>query len=226
MTGGALSSFLGYGGAIPPSYEFAMPLYAADGAALSVEALIDKMGGGWPAEFLTFWGHHAKARNKMGKHVLSQWWPAAFTLDGVRYPTAEHYMMAQKADLFGDAEMLGRIRAAETPGDAKGLGRKVRGFDQALWDASAFDIVIAGSIAKFGQNAALKSYLLGTAEKVLVEASPLDRVWGIGLAEGDLRCGNPLQWEGRNLLGFALMAARAAIAGEAGTSGKGRSASA
>jgi ribA/ribD-fused uncharacterized protein len=158
-----------------------------------------------------FWGHKAKAANTVGKHVFSQWWPAPFKVDGSRYPTAEHFMMAEKARLFGDEEMLEQIRRAETPGDAKKLGRKVRGFDQTRWEAAAFDLVTRGNVAKFGQNAELKAYLLKTGEKVLVEASPLDRIWGIGLAAGDARASDPRHWQGRNLLGFALMAARAEL---------------
>lgn len=189
-----------------------MTSFATDGMPLSVEALSAKMAEGWRPDFLMFWGHRAKADSGVGKHVFSQWWPAPFTLEGVRYPTAEHYMMAGKARLFGDEEMLGRILEAETPGEAKKLGRKVRNFEEAAWNAAAFSIVVRGNLGKFGQNERLKAYLLATGRRVLVEASPLDRIWGIGMGEANPAAKDPAQWRGKNLLGFALVAARAELA--------------
>jgi hypothetical protein len=192
--------------------------YGRDGAPLSVAALIARLEEGWTPEFLMFWGHRAKAEGAVGKHVFSQWWPAPFKVDGVRYPTAEHFMMAQKARLFGDEAMLERIRRAATPLEAKKLGRKVKDFSQEAWEENRFAFVVEANVAKFGQNAALRSYLLATGDKVLVEASPMDRIWGIGMAAGDPRAGNPREWPGSNLLGFALMATRAELARESGDS--------
>lgn len=144
----------------------------------------------------------------MGQGCLSQWWPAAFTVDGVRYPTAEHYMMAAKARLSGDAEAAGKILAAPHPGAAKALGRQVRGFDEQRWAQHRFGVVVAGNLAKFGQHPQLRDFLAGTGSRVLVEASPRDLVWGIGLAAGGERAGSPERWPGLNLLGFALMEVR------------------
>ena len=171
------------------------------------------IGSGQRVKFLYFWGHRPQRDGSIGPGCLSQWWPAEFTVDGVRYPSAEHYMMAEKARLFGDLAAVDRILAARTPAEAKNLGREVRGFDDAAWDAARFGIVVAGSTAKFGQDPALRSYLLNTGRRVLVEASPLDRVWGIGLAADDPRAADPAGWRGLNLLGFALMEARAWISG-------------
>jgi ribA/ribD-fused uncharacterized protein len=182
-----------------------------DGVPLAVAALLEKMAAGWEPGFLFFWGHRAGPGQGVGKPVLSQWWPAAFELDGVHYLTAEHFMMAGKARLFGDTERLAMILAARTPDRAKALGRMVRGFDSAAWDAAAFDIVVRGNLAKFGQNEALQRFLLATGERVLVEASPVDPVWGIGMVESDVRAADPAQWQGSNLLGFALMAVRAQL---------------
>lgn len=92
----------------------------------------------------------------------------------------------------------------------------MKNFAQAAWDAQRFDIVVRGSVAKFGQNASLRAYLLSTGEKVLVEASPVDPVWGVSLAEGDPRLQRPQEWRGLNLLGFALMKARAILRAEGG----------
>ena len=157
-----------------------------------------------------FWGHHAR-KDTVGPACLSQWWPAPFMVDGVYYPTAEHFMMAGKARLFGDTEIGERVLAARTPGEAKALGRQVRAFNQATWEEHRFDIVVAGNTAKFGQNPPLRDYLLGTGDRVLVEASPVDRIWGIGLAARDPRAFDPHHWQGLNLLGFALMRVRAVL---------------
>ncbi|MEE2041522.1 NADAR family protein [Nocardiopsis sp. CT-R113] len=164
------------------------------------------------AGFLCFWGHRPPAAGGVSASCLSQWWAAGFTVDGVAYRTAEHYMMAGKARLFGDAEAESRIIAAAHPRDAKVIGREVRGFDQEAWEAARFGIVVDGSVAKFGQNEDLGTYLLGTASRVLVEASPRDRVWGIGLGADHDHAEQPAHWRGLNLLGFALMEARSRLA--------------
>lgn len=121
-------------------------------------------------------------------------------------------MMAGKARLFGDEESVPGILAARTPAEAKKRGRLVRGFDDAAWTAARFELVVDGNVAKFGQDPALRDYLLGTRDRVLVEASPVDRVWGIGLAADDERAADPARWRGLNLLGFALMEARERLA--------------
>ena len=129
-------------------------------------------------------------------------------MDGVSYPSAEHYMMAAKARLSGDGEAAERILAAPHPGAAKALGRQVHGFDEQCWAEHRFDAVVAGNTAKFGQHPELRDFLAGTGSRVLAEASPLDRVWGIGLAADDERATSPERWPGLNLLGFALMEVR------------------
>jgi ribA/ribD-fused uncharacterized protein len=164
--------------------------------------------------YFYFWGHKPLPNGKIGRPCLSQWWGSPFTVDGVIYRTAEHWMMAHKARLFSDEETFIRIVASDDPRTAKALGREVRGFDEKVWDERRFDIVTAGSVAKFGQHPPLKDYLLGTGDQVLVEASPVDRIWGIGLAADDARARDPAQWCGLNLLGFALMEARARLTAE------------
>jgi ribA/ribD-fused uncharacterized protein len=161
-----------------------------------------------PVRYLFFWGHRPAPDGSIGRGCLSQWWPAEFTVDGVRFRSAEHYMMWRKAMLFGDVTMADRILAAHHPRNAKVLGRGVAGFDDRRWAAERFDIVVAGSLAKFGQHDDLREWLTGTGDRVLVEASPTDRVWGIGLAASDERAADPARWRGLNLLGFALMRAR------------------
>lgn len=161
-------------------------------------------------DYLLFWGHQAP-KTGVNKSCFSQWFEAEFKVDGLRYRTAEHFMMAGKARLFDDAETCDRILAARTPGEAKKLGREIHGFDEAAWVEARLDIVTQGNIEKFTQNAALGAFLLGTGHQVLVEASPVDPIWGIGLAATDPAAQDPRAWRGLNLLGFALMAARDAL---------------
>jgi len=163
---------------------------------------------GEPINMLAFWGHRAQADRSIGPGVLSQWWPQPFTVDGVRYPSAEHWMMAGKARLFDDADGLAAVLAASTPGAAKAAGRTVRGFDEQRWRAVRYDLVVAGNRAKFGQRAELADFLRRTGTKVLVEASPFDRIWGVGLARTHADVARPSRWRGLNLLGFALMDVR------------------
>ncbi len=175
------------------------------------EALAALVAGGTRPRYLMFWGHRPRPDGSVGPSCLSQWWPAPFTVDGVRYPTAEHWMMAGKARLFGDERSAAQVLAAGHPNQAKALGRQVRGFDEELWARHRWDLVVEGNVAKFGQHPALRDFLLGTGSRVLVEASPLDRVWGIGLAADDERAADPARWQGLNLLGFALMETRSRL---------------
>lgn len=177
----------------------------------SVDEAVAAEQAGRTLRYLYFWGHRPARDGGVGAGCLSQWWPVTFMEDGHTFASAEHYMMAHKAWLFGDTEAAGRILAADHPGEAKALGRAVRGFDEQVWAARRFEVVVRGSVAKFGQNPELRRYLLSTGSRVLVEASPHDRIWGIGLTAGDERAASPSTWQGLNLLGFALMAARDAL---------------
>lgn len=143
--------------------------------------------------------------------VFSQWHQSPFTLEGKRYSHAEQFMMEQKALLFGDAATAAEIMTARTPREQKALGRKVRGFDAKVWDPAARGIVFRGNWAKYTQNAELKSALLATSGTTLVEASPKDAIWGIGLAEDDPRARDRRQWLGKNWLGQVLTQVREAI---------------
>jgi ribA/ribD-fused uncharacterized protein len=180
-------------------------------AARSSEELAGAMEAEGAPKWLMFWGHQADASG-LGKGCLSQWWPSRFTVDGAGYASAEHWMMAEKASLFGDAAARERILAARTPAEAKALGRLVQGFDDAVWEAARFEIVVAGSVHKFGARDDLRAYLLGTRGRVLVEASPRDRIWGIGMSANHENAADPRKWRGTNLLGFALMEARERLA--------------
>nr|WP_189749106.1 NADAR family protein [Streptomyces tendae] len=174
----------------------------------SREALVARVRAGARIKYLCFWGHRPLPDGSIGPSCLSQWWPSPFTVDAVEYATAEHWMMAGKARLFADAEAERRVLAAAHPAGAKKAGRLVRSFDEAVWERERFRIVVEGSVHKFASDPALRAFLLGTGGRVLVEASPVDRVWGIGLAADDEAAQDPERWRGPNLLGFALMAAR------------------
>jgi len=139
---------------------------------------------------------------------LSQWLVSSFVIDGVNFPTAEHYMMAEKAKTFGDTLAYEKIMNTEHPRSAKEIGRSVQSYDDSIWAEVRYAVVVAGNIAKFTQNNHLRKSLLDTGRKTLVEASPVDTVWGIGLHEDNPKATNPLHWKGSNLLGFALMDVR------------------
>ncbi|MDU0369988.1 NADAR family protein [Hymenobacter endophyticus] len=175
-------------------------------AIRSVDDLLRHLAAGETVKYLFFWGHTSKG--SLGKEVFSQWYPAPFTLDGDTYVTAEHYMMAEKARLFQDEATRQAILQAPHPDAAKRLGRKVKGFDEPTWNAERFGVVVRGNLAKFSQHPALREFLLGTGSRVLVEASPVDSIWGIGLSQDHPQAANPAEWPGLNLLGFALMEVR------------------
>jgi ribA/ribD-fused uncharacterized protein len=172
-----------------------------------VEHLRSRFNAGETLKFIFFWGHKT-SRNEVTATCFSQWYEAPFVVDGERYPTAEHFMMAQKAALFGDLDTRAQVLRASNPGAAKALGRQVRGFDEAVWAEKRFEIVVRANEAKFSQNPQLQQFLATTGSRILVEASPVDKIWGIGLAQDDERAKDPNHWLGLNLLGFALMQVR------------------
>lgn len=170
--------------------------------------LTEKFNKGEPLKYIFFWGHSNKNGEDVGKFVFSQWYPSAFTADNIEYKTTEHWMMARKARLFGDEEIFNRILNADKPGEVKELGRQIKGFDEAKWNKEKFEIVKAGNIHKFGQDKKLRDFLVDTGDRIIVEASPTDAIWGIGLAQDSKTIENPHTWRGENLLGFALMETR------------------
>lgn len=156
--------------------------------------------------FVFFWGKSDWA---------SQWHKSPFTVDGLRYSCAEQWMMAEKARLFGDAKLRRAILATQDPQKQKKLGRRVRGFDATYWEEHREEIVYHGNLHKFRQNPELREALEGTGPQVLAEASPSDRIWGIGLSSADPRATNTKEWKGLNLLGLALMRVRETLRREA-----------
>ena len=147
--------------------------------------------------FMFFWGGE-----------FSQWYPSNFTVDGIEYNCAEQYMMQQKAKLFGDSEMESKIMGTSDPRKQKQFGRQVKGFDKDKWGAIAFDVVKKANIAKFSQNPHLTKPFEISKGKEIVEASPYDTIWGIGLHETDERAWNKENWQGTNWLGKVIMEVR------------------
>ena len=147
------------------------------------------------------------------KSPFSQWHPCKFTdLSGITYLSAEMYMMYQKAKLFGDTAVAAKILAADNQKTIKDLGRQVANYDEVRWRQMREAIVFEGNLLKFGQNPKLLRVLLATAPKQLVEASPWDTIWGIGMSKETARVTPMEQWRGLNLLGKTLDRARQNLA--------------
>ena len=176
--------------------------------AYNIEWLKERIENGDTLKYVFFWGHTNKYQEEAGKFCFSQWFESAFTVDSITYKTAEHWMMAHKALLFGDTRIFEQIIQCNKPGEAKELGRSVMGYNDETWNENKFEIVTKGNIHKFNQHPKLADFLLKTDNRILVEASPLDNIWGIGLSQDDKDIDNVYAWRGENLLGFALMRAR------------------
>ena len=174
----------------------------------TIKNLLAEKAQGKKRKHLYFWGHQPSRDASINKSCLSQWWEQPFEVEGITYQTAEHWMMAGKAKLFNDTEILEKIIASSHPHQAKKFGRQVRNFDQKIWEAHRYQIVLDGNLHKFGQEEVLKDYLLSTGNSIMVEASPVDAIWGIGMAADHPNAGDMEQWKGLNLLGFALMEVR------------------
>jgi len=150
--------------------------------------------------------------------IYSNWHPSVFTdADGHRFVNSEQYLMYHKALLMQDIETAQQILRETNPGKIKALGRQVCNFDEALWEDQRLAIMEAGCYLKFMQNPAMRTSLLATGRRTLVEASPVDMIWGIGLSQDDASCEDATQWPGRNLLGIALTHVRERIRAEMGS---------
>jgi ribA/ribD-fused uncharacterized protein len=139
---------------------------------------------------------------------FSQWHPSPMTVAGVSYGCAEQFMMHDKALLFGDGQAAAAILATSDPYEHKRLGRLVRDYREEIWVAARRHVVFVGSVAKYSQNPDLLALLLATGNARLVQASPIDRLWGIGFKADDPRAQDPAQWRGVNLLGDILTEVR------------------
>ncbi len=172
------------------------------------EALKERYSSGERVKYVFFWKPTPSSDGRITETCLSQWWMCNFTVQGIQYSCAEQYMMAEKARLFHDNKMWNRIMSANQPKEMKAYGRAVQNFNQAVWEASCYALVKEGNLAKFSQNLDLWEYLKTTQKRILVEASPRDRIWGIGMERNNPDAINPLKWRGKNLLGFVLTEVR------------------
>jgi len=151
------------------------------------------------SQFTFFW---------QNRSPFSNWYPSKFTHNGINFTRGEQYMMYQKAMLFGDSEVAQAILLTDNPKEQKDLGRLVRNYDDAKWAAVRVDVMVEGLFEKFNQNEYLKQALLDTGDTEIVEASPYDRIWGIGWADEDPEAQDKSKWRGQNLLGIVLMKVR------------------
>ena len=170
------------------------------------EKIIERIESGENLKYLLFWGHQKSDR--ITKSCFSQWYESEFEVNGIKFLTAEHYMMAEKALLFNDKDIYEQIIKSSKAGKVKELGRQVKNFNQRIWEENRFEIVVRGNFHKFSQNPKLSEFLRNTNDRILVEASPVDNIWGIGLAQNNEDAKNPYFWNGLNLLGYALMETR------------------
>lgn len=173
----------------------------------SLEKLRKDFNSGKKIDFLFFYGH-TNDKKEVTKLSLSQWYIKDFKENDLLFNCMEKYMMYNKALLFDDKDIANEILNNNQPKAIKELGRKVKNFNDELWDKMKYKIVFTGNYYKFSQNTDLRNFLLSTKNKVLVEASPYDKVWGIKMKYNDENIENPFCWKGENLLGFALMEAR------------------
>ena len=174
----------------------------------STEWLLAQLAQGTRIKYLLFWGHQPSQDGTITKSCLSQWWLADFVVAGITYRSTEHWMMAEKARLFNDDKALGQILTAKSPAEAKKLGREIQSFEPEIWEAHKVAIVLASNRHNFGQHPELAKFLLSKNDRILVEASPVDNIWGIGLAADSADATDPARWQGPNLLGFILMEVR------------------
>lgn len=170
---------------------------------------IENLKGEYTEEdFCFFWGHRVSKDGTVTESCLSQWWMCNFTENDVTFCCAEQYMMYQKAILFKDFECAQKILQCNEPRKIKAYGRSVANFDENIWNHKKYGIVLKGNILKFSQNEPLQQFLLNTGSKIIVEASPYDKIWGIGMGKESPDRLIPSKWNGENLLGFALMETR------------------
>lgn len=155
------------------------------------------------------------------KDILSNFYRTTFEIDGIKYNCVEQYFQHQKAIVFGALDTAEKILKTTSPTIQKSLGRKsIPNFDGKIWnskshsdsvtsgDSKCIDVMQKGLMAKFSQNLELKQFLMGTGDKILVEAAPRDLFWGVGYGKTNENIQDPKKWRGQNRLGFELMKVR------------------
>jgi ribA/ribD-fused uncharacterized protein len=173
-------------------------------------SLIDYINLGNQVEYLLFWKYRSNESGSIDKSAFfRQCFGARFEIDGIYYPTVEHYTMISKARLFEDIDAEQNIlNSKQHPNEATQIGRRIKGFNEKIWIEHCSNILIRGNLAKFAQNELLKEFILSTKNLVIAEANPEEQILGIGLTADNPDAKNPYKWRGLNLLGFALMEVR------------------
>jgi ribA/ribD-fused uncharacterized protein len=159
-------------------------------------------------DFIFFWESEPHKVGIIDESCFCQWLISDFYYNDQKYTSCEQWMMAEKARLFNDNQIRSEIFFNESPDVIKKLGRKIKGFNNEKWDKYKFSIVKFGNYLKFKQDKTMLNYMLSTKNKILVEASPYDKIWGIGLSKENQDVFDVNKWQGENLLGFAIMEAR------------------
>jgi ribA/ribD-fused uncharacterized protein len=153
-------------------------------------------------DFVFFWGSSSP---------FSNWYPSPFIHDDVDYNCSEQFMMAAKAKLFDDPQSLKKIMNTNSPREQKAYGRMIKNFNQDWWMLNCIDIMVPALVNKFLQNPDCRDAMANTGTKEIVEASPVDAVWGIGLSASNPLAWEKETWQGKNLLGVCLMRTRAIL---------------
>lgn len=158
------------------------------------------------ANMVFFWKPYPKSSRSIDESCCCQWWLEDFEFEGVRFRSAEHAMMHGKAKLFNDPVVMQKVLNEPNPSKAKKLGREVKNFNEDVWQANNYDLIVRISLAKFTQSKRLNDWLLSHPLNTLfVEASPFDELWGIKRENnGQFDLTDINTWRGYNKLGFAL----------------------
>lgn len=189
--------------------EYCVQFWQKNGAyKYLVETICKRFHAGEKLNYTMFWSGQPSADGSITKNCMSQWWMGEFWYEMNPYCCMEQVMMAEKAAVFGDEETRKEILNCNDPRLIKALGRKVRHFDDTVWNQVKYSIILNGNFMKFSQDPKLREFLLSTGNDILVEASPYDAIWGIRMSETHENAKNPTKWQGQNLLGFALMEVR------------------
>ena len=154
-------------------------------------------------KFVLFWGD---------QDIYSNFYPAEFEMEGNHFYWSEQAFMWLKAVTFGADDIANELLAMtpekHTPLECKKLGSRIKNFDDIIWTAKSYDAMVTAVYKKFSQNPTLLKQLLDTNDRILVEASPYDKIWGIGMSETDKDAQDVSNWKGQNLLGKVLMDVR------------------
>lgn len=152
--------------------------------------------------------------------IYSNWYSCNFVVDGILFNCSEQFYMYKKAMQFADEDTAKKILGASHPRDQKAFGRQVKNFDSTVWDSISYKVMLQAVYEKFNQNYELKCQLLGTDDKIFVEASPFDNIWGVGLNEIDDTILDEKNWLGKNWLGKVLCEVRERLKQDSGVTKK------